>query len=90
MITEELTIAEGERQHVLCIPYVKRLPKKIDKVCMSINNQVPDERRKGVIYVIPCGECEYVHVRVYVGDIGGGMLMNWISKHRPALSNELT
>ena len=73
---------------ILCLPYVRGVTEKIDRVCRSIKtvnlklvtkphrtirqtlvnvkNRVPEEKRTGVVYEVPCRDCDHV----YIGETG--------------------
>ena len=47
---------------------------------VKVENRIPPEKKKGVVYEIPCGECE----QVYVGETNRTM-KKCISKHKQAI-----
>ena len=99
---DEIGPEDAEPKRTLCLPYVKGLSEKIDKVCrtiksvkirtvfktvktlrrtlMRVKNMVPEEKKKGVVYEIPCKDCS----QTYVGETGR-TLKKRISEHKQAV-----
>ena len=94
-----------EEKRYLCLPYVRGVSERIDRVCKSIDsvkiktsfkpvktltqvlnrvkNKVPNEQRKGVVYEVPCEDCE----QSYVGETGR-TLKKRIVEHKAAVKKE--
>ena len=79
------TTEENAEKKILCLPYVKVVTEKIDRVCrniktanlkliskphwtirqtlVNVKNRVPEEKKTGVVYEVPCHDCDHVYVR---------------------------
>ena len=93
---------DDEREHVLCLPYVRGVSERIDRVCKSlttvkikvvfkpirilrhiltnVKNNLPSEKKKGVVYTVPCIDCG----KKYVGETGR-TLQERIEEHKAAV-----
>ena len=71
---------ESPEKKILCLPYVRGVTEKIDRVCrniktvnlklitkphrtirqtlVNVKNRVPEEKKTGVIYKVPCHDCD--------------------------------
>lgn len=99
---EQASQEERGKECTLCLPYVRGVSERIDRLCKSITsvkvrvvfkpiktlrhmllnvkNKVPDQKKKGVVYLIPCRECE----EGYVGETGR-TLQKRIEEHKTAV-----
>ena len=50
---------------------------------MRVKTAIEDEEKKGVVYEVPCGECE----QVYIGEIGRN-LKERLKEHQYAVKKE--
>ena len=57
--------------------------KTLRQVLTRVKNKIPQEKRKGVVYEIPCEECE----QSYVGETGR-TLKKRIEEHKTAVKKE--
>ena len=93
---------ESPEKKILCLPYVRGVTEKIDRVCrniktvnlklitkphrtirqtlVNVKNRVPEEKKTGVIYEVPCHDCDHV----YVGEIGR-TLKKRLAEHKQAV-----
>ena len=78
------TIEESTETKILCLPYIRGVTEKIERVCrniktvnlklvtkphqtirqtlVNVKNKVPEEKRTGVVYEVPCRDCDHVYV----------------------------
>ena len=96
------TAEESTETKILCLPYVRGVTEKIERVCRSIKtvnlklvtkphrtirqtlinvkNRVPEEKRTGVVYEVPCRDCDHV----YIGETGR-TLKKRLAEHKQAV-----
>ena len=96
------TTVETLEKKILCLPYVRGVTEKIDRVCrnietvnlklitkphrtirqtlINVKNRVPEEKRTGVVYEVPCHDCNHV----YVGETGR-TLKKRLAEHKQAV-----
>ena len=96
------TTEESIETKILCLPYVRGVTEKIERVCRSIKtvnlklvtkphrtirqtlvnvkNRVPEEKRTGVVYEVPCHDRDHV----YVGETGR-TLKKRLAEHKQAV-----
>ena len=97
--------AEETQEKWLCLPYVRGVSERIDRVCRTIDtvkirtafkpamtlkrlltrvkNKVSMEQKKGVVYEVPCGDCE----KSYIGETGR-TLKKRIDEHKGSVWRE--
>ena len=66
--------------NLLKIKPVFRPDRTIRHTLVRVKNRIPEEKKMGVVYEVPCKDCD----GVYVGETGR-TLKKWISEHKQAV-----